>query len=153
MKTLSRRPAALVAAVLLLALGPALARAQKALVYCPTAVDNSGCSAVKSALGSAFPGGVETGHNGTDGTVDLKTVDLFQYALVVVPSLAETDSAAPYAVLRDAAVAGRLKTALIGRRAFWSGTPDQGMLASTRAQKDALIRNLAAWASADFATV
>ena len=52
-----------------------------------------------------------------------------------------------------AAVIGRLKLALLGRRAFWSGTPDQGGLTTTRPQKDALIQNLAAWASADFGTV
>jgi hypothetical protein len=141
------------AAVLLaLVFGPRLAEAQKALVYCPVAIDATGCATIKTALTSAYPGGVETGFDGTQGTVDLKTVDLFQYSVVVVPSLAD-DSLAPYALLRDATVASKLRAALLGRRAFWSGTPDQGVVSTTRPQKDALIQNLAAWASGDFATV
>ena len=141
-----------VAVLLALAIGPRLAEAQKALVYCPVSIDATGCAAIKTALTSAYPGGVETGFDGTQGTVDLKTVDLFQYSVVVVPSLAD-DSTAPYALLRDATVASKLKAALLGRRAFWSGTPDQGVVTTTRPQKDALIQNLAAWASGDFATV
>jgi hypothetical protein len=141
-------------ATLLLALAfvPRLAEAQKALVYCPVDIDATGCATIKTALTSAYPGGIETGYDGTQGTVDLKTVDLFQYSVVVVPSLAD-DSVAPYALLRDATVASKLKAALLGRRAFWSGTPDQGITSTTRPQKDALIQNLAAWASGDFATV
>ncbi|PYP75515.1 MAG: hypothetical protein DMD35_21275, partial [Gemmatimonadetes bacterium] len=152
MKTTFRVHALWLASVLALPFAPTSAEAQKALVYCP-AIDQSGCTTVRSALLSAFPGGVETGDDGTNGSVDLKTVDLFQYAVIVVPSLAETDSTAPYALLRDQAVVDRLKLALLGRRAFWSGTPDQGALATTRPQKDELIRNLAAWASGNFATV
>src|SRR3954471_3072305 len=140
------------AVMLALAFGPRLAEAQKALVYCPVSIDATGCAAIKTALTSAYPGGIETGYDGTQGTVDLKTVDLFQYSVVVVPSLAD-DSLAPYALLRDATVASKLKAALLGRRAFWSGTPDQGITSTTRPQKDALIQNLAAWASGDFATV
>ncbi|MFL5619359.1 MAG: MBG domain-containing protein [Gemmatimonadaceae bacterium] len=139
------------ASALALAFGSTSAEAQKALVYCPTA-DPSGCPIIKTALGPAFPGGVDAAYDGSNGTVDLASVDLFQYSVFIVPSLAETDSAAPYDKLRDPAIAARLKAALIGRRAFWSGTPDQGVTAN-RAQKDALLTNLAAWASADFATV
>jgi hypothetical protein len=127
-----------VAVLLALAIGPRLAEAQKALVYCPVSIDATGCAAIKTALTSAYPGGVETGFDGTQGTVDLKTVDLFQYSVVVVPSLAD-DSTAPYALLRDATVASKLTAALLGRRAFWSGTPDQGVVTTTRPQKDALI--------------
>ncbi|HEX7827796.1 MAG TPA: hypothetical protein VF477_23090, partial [Mycobacterium sp.] len=140
------------AVMLALAFGPRVAAAQKALVYCPVSIDATGCATIKTALTSAYPGGIDTGFDGTQGTVDLKTVDLFQYSVVVVPSLAD-DSTAPYALLRDATVASKLKAALLGRRAFWSGTPDQGVLSTTRPQKDALIQNLAAWASGDFATV
>jgi len=152
MKTIFRVHALLLASALTLLFAPTTAEAQKALVYCP-ASDPGGCTTVRSALLSAFPGGVDTGDDGTNGSVDLKTVDLFQYALVFVPSMAETDSTAPYTLLRDQAVIGRLKLALLGRRAFWSGTPDQGGLTTTRPQKDALIQNLATWASGDFATV
>ena len=152
MKNILRVHALWLASALILLFGPMSAEAQKALVYCP-AVDQSGCTTVKSALTSAFPGGVDTGDDGTNGTVDLRTADLFQYAVFFVPSLAQTDSAAPYARLREQAVVDRLKTALIGRRAFWSGTPDQGVLADTRPLKDQLIRNLAAWASGSFGTV
>src|SRR5437764_7519951 len=140
------------ATMLALVVAPRLTEAQKALVYCPVSIDATGCAAVKTALTSAYTGGVETGYDGSQGTVDLKTVDLFQYSVVVVPSLAD-DSTAPYALLRDATVASKLKAALLGKRAFWSGTPDQGVVATTRPQKDALIQNLAAWAGANFATV
>src|SRR6478735_12513718 len=91
---------------------PRLAEAQKALVYCPVDIDATGCAAVKTALTSAYPGGIESGYDGTQGTVDLKTVDLFQYSVVVIPSLAD-DSTAPYALLRDATVASKLKAALL----------------------------------------
>ena len=118
MKTIFRVHALLLASALLLPLAPTTAEAQKALVYCP-ASDQSGCTTVRSVLLGAFPGGVDTGDDGTNGSVDLKSVDLFQYALVFVPSMAETDSAAPYTLLRDQVVADRLKLALLGRRAFW----------------------------------
>jgi hypothetical protein len=152
MKNLIRVHALWLASALLLLFVPKSAEAQKALVYCP-AIDQSGCTTVRAALLTAFPGGVDIADDGANGTVDLRTADLFQYAVFFVPSLAETDSAAPYARLREQVVADRLKAALLGRRAFWSGTPDQGALASTRPQKDQLIQNLAAWASADFGTV
>jgi hypothetical protein len=47
-------------------------------------------------------------------------------------------------------VAERLKLALLGRRAFYSGTPDMGT--TSRTQKNVLITNLASWASANYAT-
>ena len=89
MKNILRVHALWLASALILLFGPMSAEAQKALVYCP-AVDQSGCTTVKSALTSAFPGGVDTGDDGTNGTVDLRTADLFQYAVFFVPSLAET---------------------------------------------------------------
>lgn len=152
MQNISRAATLLLASALTLVFSPTSAEAQKALVYCPT-VDVSGCSIIKTALGSAFPGGVDGGYDGSNGTVDLSAADLFQYSVFIVPSLAETDSTAPYDKLRETAIAARLKAALIGRRAFWSGTPDQGVLSTTRPQKDVLLQNLAAWASADFGTV
>ncbi|HET9982474.1 MAG TPA: hypothetical protein VFQ38_02755, partial [Longimicrobiales bacterium] len=121
-------------------------RGPKALVYCP-ASDVSGCTAVVNALAGAFPGGVDRGYDGGNGTVDLAKVDLMQYSVLVVPSLADRDAAKPYALLRDPVVAGRLKETFIGRVAFWSGTPDLGQ--ANRAEKDALIRNLAAWATSN----
>jgi hypothetical protein len=130
---------------------PAAVRAQKALVYCPVNVDATGCNAIVTALtGPAYPLGVDRGYDGTNGTVDLKTVDLFGYSVFVVPSLADDASSQPYAKLRDPEVVEHLKAALIGRMALWSGTPDQG--ATNRAAKDALIQNLAAWAAGAFAT-
>jgi hypothetical protein len=56
-------------------------------------------------------------------------------------------------LLRDSAVVAHLRAALLGRRAVWSGTPDQGLSTETRPKKDALIRNLAVWAGAGHATV
>src|SRR5215212_5873567 len=103
------------AAMLALAFGPRLAEAQKALVYCPVSIDATGCAAIKTALTSAYPDGIDTGYDGTQGTVDLKTVDLFQYRVVVVPSLADDSTAAPYDLLRDATVASKLEAALLGR--------------------------------------
>jgi hypothetical protein len=152
MKNIIRAHAIWIASVLILLFAPTTGEAQKALVYCP-AVDQSGCTTVKAALTTAFPGGVDIADDGANGTIDLRTADLFQYAVFFVPSLAETDSATPYARLREPVVANRLKEALLGGRAFWSGTPDQGALADTRPLKDQLIRNLAAWASGNFATV
>jgi hypothetical protein len=130
---------------------PAAARAQKALVYCPVSIDATGCNAIVTALtGPAYPLGVDRGYDGTNGTVDLKTVDLFGYSVFVVPSLADDATSQPYAKLRDPEVVEHLKAALIGRIALWSGTPDQG--ATNRPAKDALIQNLAAWAAGAFAT-
>ena len=130
---------------------PALASAQKALVYCPIAQDRTGCDAIVAALiGPAYPGGVDRGHDGTGGTVDLRMVDLSTYEVFLVPSLADDPGSQPYAFLRDPTVAAHLKSALIGGLAVWSGMPDQG--SANRAQKDQLIRNLAAWAGANQAS-
>ena len=139
------------AAVGLLGTRPATANAQKALVYCPVSIDATGCNAIVTALtGPAYPLGVDRGYDGTDGTVDLKTVDVFSYTVFIVPSLADDATSQPYAKLRDPEVVEHLKAALIGRIAMWSGTPDQG--AANRAMKDALIQNLAGWAGGAFAT-
>ena len=135
--------------VLGLATAPATAFAQKALVYCPPQ-DQTGCTAVVTALtGSGYPGGVDRAYDGTGGTVDIRTVDLFGYSVFVVPSLADDATSQPYAFLRDAQVQEHLRAALIGGLAVWSGTPDQG--SSNRAGKDQLIRNLAGWAGASYA--
>ena len=152
MRSLLQRCAlALAAVVALLGARPATANAQKALVYCPVSVDATGCNAIVAALtGPAYPLGVDRGYDGTDGTVDLKAVDLFSYSVFVVPSLADDSTSQPYAKLRDPEVAEHLKAALIGRIAMWSGTPDQG--ATNRTMKDALIQNLAAWAGGAFTT-
>lgn len=135
----------------LIGTAPKSANAQKALVYCPVAVDAAGCNAVVSALtGPAYALGVDRGYDGTGGTVDLKAVDLFSYSVFIVPSLADNATEHPYALLRDSDVQEHLKAALIGRIAMWSGSPDQG--ATNRAMKDALIQNLAAWAGGAYAT-
>jgi hypothetical protein len=151
MRTLLNHTALLVAGILAMALGPSAARAQKALVYCPTG-ESAGCETIVNALSStaAFSAGVDKGFDGSAGTVDLKTVDLFQYSVVFVPSLSDDADGSPYALLRNAAVAERLKLALLGRRAFYSGTPDMGT--TSRTQKNVLITNLASWASANYAT-
>ena len=86
MMKLLRVHALWLASALALLFGPTPAEAQKALVYCPT-VDVSGCSTIKSALSSAFPGGVDGGYDGSGGTVDLSSADLFQYSVFIVPSL------------------------------------------------------------------
>jgi hypothetical protein len=142
---------ALGAVIGLLGSRPATANAQKALVYCPVTVDATGCNAIVSALtGPAYPLGVDRGYDGTAGTVDLETVDLFAYSVFVVPSLADDATSQPYAKLRDPEVVEHLKAALIGRIAMWSGTPDQG--ATNRSMKDALIQNLAGYAGGAFGT-
>src|SRR3954469_13720935 len=151
MRSFLQRAALVFGAVLGVFATPAAIRAQKALVYCPVSVDATGCNAIVTALtGPAYPLGVDRGYDGTDGTVDLKAVDLFSYSVFVVPSLADDSTSQPYAKLRDPEVAEHLKAALIGRIAMWSGTPDQG--ATNRTMKDALIQNLAAWAGEAFAT-
>ncbi len=151
LRTARAHLAALVSAVVL-ALTPSLLSAQKALVYCPIGIDATGCNTVVSALaGDAirFPGGADAGYDGTQGTVDLAGVDLSGYAVFVVPSLADGPALQPYAMLRNATIAGRLRAAFMGRTAVWSGTPDVG--STNRAAKNELIRNLAAWALADSA--
>jgi hypothetical protein len=152
MRSLIQRGALVLGAVVgLLGTRPTTANAQKALVYCPVSIDATGCNAIVTALtGPAYPLGVDRGYDGTNGTVDLKTVDLFTYSVFVVPSLADDATSQPYAKLRDPEVVEHLKAALIGRIAMWSGTPDQG--ATNRAMKDALIQNLAGYAGGAFGT-
>ena len=136
-----------------LALLPVSLKAQKALVYCPVTIDNAGCSAVVDALGAdptLFPGGIDRGYDGAGGTVDLASVDLSGYSVFFVPSLADDGTAQPLGLLRNAAVASRLKAVFTGRAAVWSGTPDLG--SSNLDKKDALIQNLARWARADGAS-
>ena len=126
----------------------------KALVYCPVGIDAVGCTNISAALASTFTGGVDLGYDGSEGTVDLRTADLWQYEVFVVPSLADLTGATPYALLRDAVVAERLHDALMGRVAMWSGTPDLGSATSpNRDQKNALIVNLARWAAGNYTTV
>jgi hypothetical protein len=117
---------------------------QKVVVYCPPS-DASGCETIVAALGNA-----DRGYDGTNGTVDLRG-DLSGYAVLVIPSLADVGDVAPYALLRDAEVAQHLRQSVLGRRAFWSGTPDQG--SSNRDAKNALISRLAEWAGANHVDV
>src|SRR2546425_12677089 len=79
--------AALGAAVHALAANP-----DKALVYCPVAIDSAGCDQIVATLSGPdgpFPGGVDRGYDGTAGTVDLATADLSPYAVFIIPSLAD----------------------------------------------------------------
>ena len=150
-RTLTSRLAILAAAAWL-ALTPARAEAQKALVYCPVGVDATGCNTIVAALAASstlFPDGVDAGYDGTSGTVDLAGGDLSGYAVFVVPSLADGPDVQPYTLLRNGTIAARLQAAFMGRVAVWSGTPDVG--STNRAAKDNLIRNLAGWARADAA--
>src|SRR3989441_4650727 len=120
---------------------------QKALVYCPVAIDRIGCHNVVAALlgpNGPFPNGVDRGYDGTAGTVDLATADLSPYAVFLIPSLADDSTSRPYDLLRDSRIAYRLSLALQGRLVVWSGTPDQGT--NNRDLKDKLIQNLAVWA-------
>src|SRR5207244_10029396 len=120
---------------------------QKALVYCPVAIDSIGCHNVVAALlgpDGPFPNGVDRGYDGTAGTVDLETADLSPYAAFIIPSLADVSVSKPYDLLRNSRIAYRLSLALQGRLVVWSGTPDQGT--QNRDLKDKLIRNLAVWA-------
>src|SRR5881296_840974 len=136
-----------------LGLGPSVLSAQKALVYCPVGIDPTGCTTLVQALGDSggpFLQRVDMGYDGTDGTIDLASADLSPYAVFIVPALADNADAKPYDLLRTATVANRLRTVLLGRIAVWSGTPDQGSL--SRAQKNTLVRNLAAWGAANYAT-
>src|SRR6184192_113430 len=136
-----------------LGLGPSVLSAQKALVYCPVGIDPTGCTTLVQALGDSggpFPQRVDMGYDGTAGTIDLTSADLSPYAVFIVPALADNADAKPYDLLRTATVANRLRNVLLGRIAVWSGTPDQGSL--SRAQKNTLVRNLAAWGAANYAT-
>src|SRR2546426_8362279 len=120
---------------------------QKALVYCPVAIDRIGCHNVVAALlgpNGPFPNGVDRGYDGTAGTVDLATADLSPYAVFIIPSLADDSASKPYDLLRNSRIAYRLSVVLQGRLIVWSGTPDQGT--QNRDLKDKLIRNLAVWA-------
>jgi len=149
LRTLSLRLAAVAVGVASVALPSAL-NAQKALVYCPVGIDAAGCNTIVSAINAdatRFPDGADAGYDGTQGTVDLATVDLSGYAVFVVPSLADGPDAQPYGLIRNGTIAGRLQAAFVGRAAVWSGTPDVG--STNRSSKDALIRNLAAWARPD----
>lgn len=125
--------------------------AQKAIVYCPVGIDATGCDNTVAALQPIFPGGVDRGYDGSSGTVNLGTADLWSYSVLVIPSLATTSSATPYTVLSDTAMGTRLRNAILGRIVLWSGTPDQGSPNGTA--KDTLIQNLARWARANYATV
>ncbi len=151
LRTISTRLASICSAAAL-ALIPSLVHAQKALVYCPVGIDATGCNAVVAALAAdaaRFPGGADAGYDGTEGTVDLASADLAGYAVFVVPSLADGPDVQPYALLRNATIAARLRAAFMGRTAVWSGTPDVG--STNRAAKNELIRNLAGWARSDSA--
>jgi VCBS repeat-containing protein len=134
---------AALAAGLALSMSAPAAHAQKALVYCPVGVDATGCDRIVSALQPKFAG-VDRGYDGSNGTLDLRAIDLNHYSVFVVPSLADDGDKRPYAVLR--AAAARLHLAINGRVAVYSGAPDQGN--TNRADKDAIIQNLATWAAA-----
>jgi hypothetical protein len=121
----------------------------RALVYCPVPIDATGCDRIVTALAASFTV-VDRGYDGRPGTVDLASVNLDAYAVFVVPSLADDAGVEPYSVIRNAPVASRLKGAFTGRVAVWSGTPDQGE--ANREAKNTLLRNLAGWAAARFAT-
>src|ERR687898_453755 len=99
MRFLHQRYAFIACAVLGVVTTSADARAQNALVYCPVSVDATGCNAISAALAASHPLGVDRGFDGTGGTVNLKTVDLFKYSVFVVPSLADNASTQPYASL------------------------------------------------------
>src|SRR5216117_1107795 len=136
-----------------LGLGPSVLSAQRALVYCPVGIDPTGCTTLVQALGDSggpFPQRVDMGYDGTDGTIDLASADLSPYAVFIVPALADNADTKPYDRLRTATVASRLRNVLLGRIAVWSGTPDQG--AVSRTEKNTLVRNLAVWGAANYAT-
>jgi opacity protein-like surface antigen len=100
-----------VAATLALVATPSLARAHKALVYCPIGIDVAGCTNLVAALQPVFPSGVDRGYDGSGGTVDLRTADLWSYSVIAIPSLATSGGATPYAVLSDTALGSRLHDA------------------------------------------
>src|SRR5256712_7043598 len=91
---------------------------QKALVYCPVAIDSIGCHNVVAALlgpNGPFPNGVDRGYDGTAGTVDLATADLSPYAVFIIPSLADDSVSNPYDLPRHRRIAHRLRLPLHGR--------------------------------------
>src|SRR2546422_849123 len=149
---LARRLRALVT-VCGLGLGPSILSAQRALVYCPVGIDPTGCTTLVQAVGDSggpFAQRVDMGYDGTDGTIDLASADLSPYAVFIVPALADNADTKPYDRLRTATVASRLRNVLLGRIAIWSGTPDQGTV--SRTEKNTLVRNLAVWGAANYAT-
>src|SRR5213593_3563036 len=136
-----------------LGLGPSVLSAQRALVYCPVGIDPTGCTTLVQALGDTggpFSQRVDMGYDGTAGTIDLASADLSPYAVFIVPALADNADTKPYDRLRTATVASRLRNVLLGRIAVWSGTPDQGTV--SRTEKNTLVRNLAVWGAANYAT-
>src|SRR5947199_272017 len=136
-----------------LGLGPSVLSAQRALVYCPVGIDPTGCTTLVQSLGDSggpFAQRVDMGYDGTDGTIDLASADLSPYAVFIVPALADNADPKPYDRLRTATVASRLRNVLLGRIAVWSGTPDQGTM--SRTEKNTLVRNLAVWGAATYAT-
>src|SRR5687767_7964554 len=118
---------------------------QKALVYCPPS-DSSGCEIVIAALQNA-----DRGYDGSNGTIDLRSADLSVYAVLVIPSFADNGDVRPYSLLRDSVVSAHLRASILGRRVFYSGTPDQG--SSNRDAKNALMVRLAEWAGGNHVTV
>src|SRR2546425_5677114 len=102
---------------------------QKALVYCPVAIDSIGCHTIVGALSGPngpFPGGVDRGYDGTAGTVDLATADLSPYAVFIISSLADDPDTKPYNLLRSSQLAYRLSMAPRGPLVVSSGAPGQG---------------------------
>jgi len=96
---------ALVAFAALLGISaPRSVEAQKALVYCPVGIDAIGCTNIVAGVGAQFPGGIDKGFNGSDGTIDLATADLAQYSVIIIPSLADDAERQPYAMLRNTAI-------------------------------------------------
>src|SRR5207245_10132789 len=60
---------------------------QKALVYCPVAIDSIGCHNVVAALlgpNGPFPNGVDRGYEGSAGAVDVATADLSPYSVFII---------------------------------------------------------------------
>ena len=105
MTTMLRR--AVVAAGILMGFGApsSLMAQQRALVYCPVGIDETGCNTIVAALTAAGTYvAIDRGYDGSGGTVDLRTVDLLTYTVVVVPSLA--DDAGHRAVLLPARSGG-----------------------------------------------
>jgi hypothetical protein len=125
---------------------PASGNAQQALVYCPVGIDTTGCDRIVAALsGDRFPHGVVRGFDGSGGTVDLAAVDPDDYAVFMIPSLADDAQNRPYDVLRSAAVRSRFGGARVTRVVVWSGSPDQGQ--GNADEKADLLRRLAEWAA------
>src|SRR2546425_10666331 len=96
---------------------PGAASAQQALVYCPINLDRTGCDAIVTALtaGSAYPGGVGRGYDGTGGARGLRSPELFAHTVFLVPLLARGSPRQPHRLVR-----GPLRG--VGRR----GTPILG---------------------------